>query len=364
MGVLDMLVGAVAVFLVLWDSFETVVLSKTVKRRLSLSSLWYTATWRVWQFVVRRTRGSLRQAVLVSYGPLSLFFLIANWAALLILAFALIHYGDGTIADKSFVDYFYFSGVTFFTLGFGDLVPVSASGKVLSVAEAGTGFGLLAVVISYVPVLYGAFSRREHQITLLDSKAGSNPTAGELIRRHAEASAMQSLIQLLKEWETWSAQQLEAYLSYPVLAYYRSQHDDQSWLLSLTCILDACSLIEVGFDCDEEWCGPLRFQSQATFAMARHVIVDLAYLQEIPPDPEAPARLTDQEWHSLLAMLASAGTPLRAERADVLTERRRMYEGYVAALAGDMFYTLPAWLPHEHVLDNWQKTAWDNRRHF
>src|SRR5205085_1149766 len=158
--------------------------------------------------------------------------------------------------------------------------PLHDSGKVFAVIEAGTGFGFLAVVISYVPVLYVAFSRREHLITLLDSKAGSQPSAGELLKRHGEAEAMEMLIDLLKEWETWSAQQLEAYLSYPILAYYRSQHDEQSWLMSLTCILDTCSLITLGFEDDgsKPWAKRLYFQAKATFAMGRHVIVALAYI--------------------------------------------------------------------------------------
>src|SRR5262249_637027 len=154
-----------------------------------------------------------------------------------VLSFGLIHFGNDTLHGKTIFDCFYFSGVTFFTLGYGDLVPSDSWGHFLSVCEVGIGFGFLAVVISYVPVMYTAFSRREILITQLDSRAGSNPSAGELLRRHAEAGAMEALVVLLKEWEVWSAQQLEAYLSYPILAYYRSQHDDQSWILSLTCIL-------------------------------------------------------------------------------------------------------------------------------
>lgn len=92
-------------------------------------------------------------------------------------------------ADGHFTTYLYFSGTTFFTLGYGDLVPTGAMGRVLSVAEAGIGFGFLAVVISYLPVLYQAFSRREIIISLLDARAGSPPSAGELLRRLAEAPA-------------------------------------------------------------------------------------------------------------------------------------------------------------------------------
>ncbi len=366
MGIVETIAGVLLLAVVLWDTFETIVLSKTVQRRYSFSALFYRSLWEIWTFLVRRTRGNLRQSVLVSFGPMSLLFLIAMWAAMLVFGFALVQFGENTLEGRSFHEYLYYSGVTFFTLGYGDMVPTTASGRVLAIFEVGTGLGFLAVVISYVPVLYNAFSRRETQITLLDSKAGSNPSAGELLKRHGESGVMEALIVLLKEWEVWSAQQLEAYLSYPILAYYRSQHDEQSWLLSLTCILDACSLITLGFENDESrpWAKPLYFQSKATFAMARHVIVDLAYIQGIPPVKQPYDRLGERNWAALQSELRRVGIPLRQDCGKVLEERRAMYEPYVVALARDLFFTLPSWVPEPDAVDNWQISAWESPTHF
>lgn len=366
MGVVAIVAGLLMIGIVLWDTFETIVLSKTVQRRYSLTVIFYTITWRVWKLLIRMTSGQFRQSVLVSFGPMSLLLLIATWAAMLVFGFGLMHFGLSTLRDHSFADYLYFSGITFFTLGYGDLVPGDAWGRLLAVIEVGIGFGFLAVVISYVPVMYTSFSRRETLITLLDSKAGSDPSAGELLRRHGEGEAMESLVELLKDWEKWSAQQLEAYLSYPILSYYRSQHDDQSWLLSLTCILDTCSLIDLGFDGEagKTWAKPLRFQAKATFAMARHVIVDLAYIQGIPPVKQVFDRLGDRNWEILQSQLRKAGIPLRPNCHDALDERRAMYEPYVVALARDMYYQLPSWVPAPDAIDNWQISAWESPTHF
>ena len=165
------------------------------------------------------------------------------------------------------------SGTTFFTLGLGDVTPATTAGRVLAVTEGGLGFGFLGVVIGYLPVLYQSFSRREAGISLMDARAGSPPTPSEMLRRHAEAGVMESLVEQLHVWEEWAADMMESTLSYPVLAFYRSQHDRESWLSSLITILDTCALIEVCLDStgpnEAPWHKPLRWQAHLTFAMAR-----------------------------------------------------------------------------------------------
>src|SRR6202007_1946785 len=117
---------------------------------------------------------------------------------------------------------------------------------VLVVTEAGFGFGFLAAVIGYLPFIYGSFSKREVNISLLDARAGTPPTAGELLRRHAYPGGSDALRLLFKDWELWAAELMESHLSYPVLAFFRSQHDNQSWIAALTAILDSCALVKAG----------------------------------------------------------------------------------------------------------------------
>ena len=168
------------------------------------------------------------------------------WAVGLVISFGMMQYGAGSAVNVSgqnpglWTD-FYLSGTTFFTLGLGDVVPRSGIARFLVVAEAGFGFGFLAAIIGYLPFIYSSFGEREINISMLDLRAGTPPTAGELLRRHSFNGGHEALQALLKDWELWSAQLLESHLSYPVLAYFRSQHDNQSWIASLTAILDACS---------------------------------------------------------------------------------------------------------------------------
>jgi hypothetical protein len=358
--------GWILVLAALSDAFVTIVIPKTVERRFSFSGAFYNTAWNVWHFLAAHLRdGKFRLGLLSAFAPISLLFLFATWAGIIILGFALVHIGQNSLgATRGIGDTLYFSGETFFTLGYGDMTANHGMGRFVSVLEAGTGFAFLAIVIGYIPVLYNHFSEREHQIVLLDAHAGSEPSSGELLKRHCQGDAMEDLIVILKEWELWSAKQLEAFLSYPPLAFYRSQHDHQSWLNALTAILDTCSLIEIGFVGDFPWQSRLRFQAQATFAMGRHVIVDLAYIAGAAPEFRCPSRLPDTTLFELSAMLEQAGIPLRQERLQILESRRAMYEPYCISLARDLFLTLPSWMAMPGAMDNWQFSAWEKGEHF
>ena len=351
--------GGVALLLVvLWDAFETVVLPRRVNRRVRLTRFFYRATWRPFAASARLVRpGNRREAYLSFYGPLSLLFLLALWAAGLVTGFGLLQYASGSVA-AGFATNLYFSGTTFFTLGLGDLAPHSTLARLLTVVESGLGFGFLAIVIGYFPVLYQAFSRREVSISLLDGRAGSPPSAGQLLHRHRGPGGLEALERLLGEWERWSAEVLETHLSYPLLAYFRSQHNNQSWLAALTTVLDTSALMMVGVE------GDCARQARLTFAMARHAIVDLAQVFRTAPRAPAADRLPAAVLAQLRAELGGAGFPL-AEGAAVeegLVKLREMYEPYAEALSRYLLQPLPAWHQDKPRRDNWQTSAWDRRR--
>jgi hypothetical protein len=350
--------------LVFVDAFEVMILPRRVQHAYRLARLFYRTAWSLWGALAQLLPpGRWRRGFLSIFGPLSLFALMVVWAAGLIAGFALLHWSLGTAltvsreADDRFVTYLYFSGTTFFTLGYGDVVPTGAGGRALAVAEAGIGFGFLAIVISYLPVLYQAFSRREITISLLDARAGSPPSAGELLRRLADARSLASAGPLLVEWERWAAEVLESHLSFPVLSYYRSQHDNQSWVGALTTILDTSAFLIAGVD------GSNGHQARLTFAMARHAAVDLGLVFQTPPQPPAPDRLPATDLAQLRESLREAGMELRDEPtvAKALAELRSLYEPFINALAAYFQFELPPFLPEKPPVDNWQTSAWMRR---
>ncbi|MGC1373621.1 MAG: potassium channel family protein [Candidatus Sulfotelmatobacter sp.] len=358
--------GAVIIGAVLLDAFETVVLPRRVTRHFKLTAWFLRRTWIPWKWIAGRIRKPQRQQNFLGYfGPLSLFLLLAFWAAGLIFGFAMLQFGGGKHEQLgnepiTFGRVVYQSGETFFTLGYGDIVPTSGLSRALSVIEAGMGFAFLGVVIGYLPVIYGSFSRREIQISMLDSRAGSPPTAAEFLVRLAGKTENPGIDQIvfdevLRDWEHWSAELLESQLSYPVLSFFRSQHSNQSWLGALMTMLDVTSLVITGIE------GIHPAQAKLTFAMARHAAVDLAQVVNARYNPGAPERLTGADFDALRDALAQAGLQLRStpEARQKLNNLRMMYEPYVQATAVNMMITLPPWRQPVKTRDNWQAGPWD-----
>jgi hypothetical protein len=364
MKIIAVIAGILLVVMVLWETFETIVLPRRVTRQFRLTRMFYQTTWRPWAALaeMRRTKKK-RDALLSYYGPLSLLLLLAFWAVTLVLGFGLLHYGlhdkmAGTLFHSDFWNALYFSGTTLFTLGLGDVIPASPLGRFVTVLEGGIGFGFLALVIGYLPVLYQSFSRREVTISLLDARAGSPPTAVELFRRQNGAHGIEALTELLEHWEQWSAELMESHLSYPVLAYFRSQHDNQSWIASLTAILDVCTLAMVGLE------GMCQYQARMTFAMARHALVDLSQVFGAPPEKDGRRdRLSGDTLDELRRELAASGFVL-AKGEEATAELRRLrglYEPFAFALADYLRLELPPWIKTGKAKDNWQTTAWQSK---
>jgi len=362
MKILAIIVGVILIFVVIQDSFESIILPRRVSQRFRLSRLFYASTWMFWSSIARKMHpGNRREFYLSYYGPASLILMLVTWAVVLVLSFALLQWGLSSplnVPEKvqTFGTYLYMSGTTFITLGLGDVVPISGLDRFLTVAEAALGFGFLALIIGYVPVIYQAFSRREINISLLDARAGSPSSATELLRRSYRDRKIDELIQFMREWERWCAELLESHLSYRVLTYYRSQHERQSWLAALTTILDTCVLLIVGFE--DISIPTIRF----TFAIARHAAVDLAQVYGTPPTNPKLSRLSHDDFTRMRDALAEVGLTLQHQEdaEQRLYDIRRMYEPFVNALAEHLLLNLPPWIPETKTVDDWQTSAWDH----
>lgn len=357
MAIVSMAAGGLLVLVILAEAFEALVLPRRVMRPFRFTRFYYRFGWRGWCAAASLLPASRRRQTFLSvFGPLSLLALFAVWAVGLVLGFALIQHGLDP-RPEGFSQSLYLSGTTFTTLGYGDVTPTGWAARALAIAESATGFGFFAVVVGYLPVLYQAFSDREAFIGRLDARAGSPPAAGRLLLRLPPTEATGPLHRFLDEAEAWAARVLESHLSFPVLGYYRSQHDNQSWLATLTCALDASALLLTVVD------GADRAQTRLTFAMARHTLVDLSLVLRRRPDSTGEDRLPAARLTGLLTALRETGVKVRddAEAVARLTELRGLYEPFAVGLGEYFRVPVPGIFPSDDRPDNWQTSAWMRR---
>jgi hypothetical protein len=363
--ILAVMLSAALIVSILVEGFETVVQPRRVTRRYRIARVYYTIFWASWRWIAGTLLGKSkrRTAFLGAFGPLSLLGIFATWVFGLVVGFAILQWGlrdavsvNVGSSDVGIGTYLYLSGTTFFTLGYGDVTPATALGRGLAVAESGLGFGFLAAILSYLPALFQAYSRREVNISLLDARAGSPPSASQLILRAARTHSVSALDPFLVEWERWAAELLESQLSFPVLAYYRSQHDNQSWLAALTTVLDTCAVMMTQVS------GVNTYQAQVTFAIARHAAVDLALVlrAKVPGPAAAAERLAAVQFAELRSALSAAGVPLAdvAGAEESLRKLRGAYEPFLRGLAERLLLTVPPLMTEDGVPDNWQRSAW------
>jgi hypothetical protein len=355
MRILTGIFGVGLLAIVLADAFQTVIVARHAQKIPALTRMFYQVSWTLFAAAVDRIASrARRERSLGIYGPFSLLMLLGLWAFGFIIAFALIQWSAAFQVDdtvSSFADDIYFSAATFFTLG--STEPRTILSKYLMVLEAGFGFSFLGLVIGYLPVLYQSFSNRELRILLLDARAGSPPSVAQFVLRRG--SDPDRLEERLADWEEWALDLLHCHLSYPMLAYYRSQHTNQSWLAALTTILDVSALVVLTSEHD------LKRQAQFTFAAGRHALVHTASVFRIRPSHAHQNRLSGEEFSRLCAVLSADHTPLQLQRISEpeLQRLRLMYEPYANALATYFLMSLPPWIPSALTSDNWQIASWE-----
>jgi hypothetical protein len=186
-------------------------------------------------------------------------------------------------------------------------------------------------------------------VIMLDAVAGSPPSPVTLLCRHSEGKSLGTLDRLLLDWQRWSAELLESHLSYPMLAYYRSQHDNQSWLAALTCLMDVSVLVIVGLD------GVPTFQASLTFATARLAVIEMGRVLGVGPSSNNENRLPPQKFAALRQILIASGINLADQEGaeERLAAFRDTYEPFLFGLAQHLVLRLPEWAADPNQIANW-----------
>jgi hypothetical protein len=343
MHVLAGIGGALLILAMLLEFFVAFMLPRRVKRDPRIARGIYTALWRPWRFAAARLSAAAEDTMLGFFGPLALILQLVIWVLGLMVGFALLQLAFGSKLGAGvhhFGDDLYFSSGEFLSAAVSS-APIGGAAKVLSLLEAATGVGVLFIVIGYLPSVYFAFSRREVAVSQLATRAGTPPTAVHLLRRMSEGDRWNQLRDYLGEAEAWVAELMETHLSYPLLAYYRSQHVNQNWLAALTTIVDTSAAVIAALPEGDPAI------AEQTYAIGRHALSDLAHVFHVRPG-EAN-RLTDDAFDSLWSAIESHD---RVE-PDPETMRRRLdhlraaYEPNAIGLSVALALPLPGWAPAE-----------------
>jgi hypothetical protein len=354
------ILSSIVIALMLSEFFVTFLLPRRVKREPRVARRVFAWVWRPWRAVAARLSPGVGDTLLGIYGPFGLVLVLAVLSVGLIIGYTGLHWAFdahlGGLRGANVGQDLYFSAGSFFSVST-TLNPRGAA-KVIQVAEAASGFGVLAIAIGYLPALFQAFSQREKAVSQLDPRAGSPPTAGGLLVRSGERGGWRELDAYLAEWEGWAAELMETHLSYPAIGYFRSQHVNQNWVAALTTVIDTCAFsLAYAPEGSIEAAG-------LTFAIARHALADLAYAYKAPVQKDPPDRLPDSTQAELIGRLEGGGLALvdGDDAAARLRDLRNSYERYSIAIAEQLALPLPGWLPADDVVENWRKASARRRR--
>jgi len=247
MPVIESLLGLGLIGWVLNDVFNTVILPRPSPARYRPAGLLTRWGWRIWRPYADRSRDpARREARLGVFAPAIVMLLLGVWILLLIAGFGLLMQALAGAIRPVLPDFgtaLYFAAISLLTIGYGDFVPVEGTSRAVAVAAGGVGLGIVALTITYLFSLYGNFQRRELLVVTLDARAGAPPSGMVLLETCARYHQADELRRLFTDWERWSAAVLESHLAYPILLFFRSTHDHESWVSAIGAVLDASTLV-------------------------------------------------------------------------------------------------------------------------
>lgn len=322
--------GLVLVVVVLSAALRTVVVPRA--EGVWLTRLIFVQLRKLFDRLAHEGRTyEVRDRIMSRYAPVALLCLPLAWSILVVAGFTLMFWG--AVAEDSWRTSFYLAGASFTTLGSFSQADMAA--EVLSFAAAGIGLGLVALMISYLPSIYGAFQRRELLITMLETKAGSPPSAVEMIERHANLGRLDAMSDLWVPWQEWFADVEETHTSQGALAFFRSPEPGRSWVTSAGTVLDAAALHLAAID------GPRDPQAalcvRAGFLCLRRISDFYGIQHPWDPAPDDPISVTRREFDLACERFESAGVPITADRDQAWRDFagwRVNYDAVLVKLAG------------------------------
>lgn len=300
--------GAVIVLVTLYDVFQSVVLPRPAVGRVRLSTTLIDYGWRAWRKVAERPRKlQMREAALAAFAPMLIVVLLIVWAFMLVLGYALIFNGlhDGLSPQPgSFGTTLYFSTGRMLAFAVGGIEATGVAAQVLTGIEAASGFGLFALVISLLFSLFSAFQRRETAVVALDALAGAPPSGVQILEHVAADSMPEQLVATFDEWRFWTVDVLESHLSYPLLFYFRSSHDNEAWANSFGAVMDAAILVLSTVE------GIPEGHARLMFKVGVHLVADMRLYFRYRDGDDWPG-VERAEWDEACDRLRAAGYRVR-----------------------------------------------------
>ncbi len=322
------------------DVFQAVVVPRAMGRRYRISFYVWRTTWALWPTAAWRlyARDSdRREDFFAIFAPFMLLGIIGVWIALLILGFGLILWGMRgalTPTHASFGTVLYFAGTSLLTIGFGDVVGRGGLPRFVSVLSALAGLSFLSIMTAFLFALFGSFQQREAFIVTTAARAGSPPSGVNLLTIAGYSRTRDDLPALMLDAQRWAAVVMESHLAYPMLAYFRSSHDDQSWVGTLGTLLDAATLLMTTID------GVNDGQARIFYNVGRHATRDLSKYMRVG-HVEEDVGIERAEYEQACERLASAGYELR-DRNEAWTRFATLRAGYASHLnALARFFQIP-----------------------
>lgn len=320
----EFLAGLLVVALVMFDVFQTVVLPRPTPVTFRPSGRLVGVLYALCRQAALRAP-KYREQLLGGFAPYVVVVLLIYWAVGLVFGYGLIlHAIRAQVRPAPHLSTsFYFSAMSLLSFGFGDLIPIGGVARLVVILEGATGLGLFALIITFLFELFGEFQRREVLIITLSTRAGAPPSGLGVLHTYAREGMIERLDDLFADWEVWAAQVLESHLSYPVLAFFRSTHDNQSWVSALGAMLDAATLVLTTIEDLPR--GPARLMRSGGL----HLVEDLA--QYFGLDGAHDPYVQRQEFDDACAELRAAGYHL-AEDATAWVAFAESRGEYAAAI--------------------------------